>query len=169
MGQGTGYNFNAPIRGALAGCPAVAIGQLCFDQVFPNDYYYAGMPYELPGNYNRQNSISLMLRDIGDNIPRYSWSATFSGATPDNILTGLKRIGYSNAKLDNYNLVSVYNDLKKGVPVLLAAYQHGSYQGGHIWFCDGFLKQKFKSPIKNGDLLSGEPIVLYIDMMIIFI
>lgn len=88
------------------------------------------MPYELPGNYNRQNSISLMLRDIGDNIPRYSWSATFSGATPDNILTGLKRIGYSNAKLDNYNLVSVYNDLKKGVPVLLAAYQHGSYQGG---------------------------------------
>lgn len=129
-GQGTGYNFNAPIRGALAGCPAVAIGQLCFNQMFPNDYYYAGMPYELPSNYNRQNSISLMLRDIGDNIPGYSWSTTSSGATPDNILTGLKRIGYSNAKLDNYNLASVYNDLKKGVPVLLAAHQNGSYQGG---------------------------------------
>ncbi len=143
-GQGTGYNFNAPVRNALAGCPSVAIGQLCFDQKFPSNYNYSGMVNQLPNNYNRQSPISLMLRDIGDNIPRYSWSTDGSGASPANILIGLKALGYTNAKFNNYNLISVYNDLKKGAPVLLAAHQNGGYNGGHIWFCDGYYEAKVK-------------------------
>lgn len=47
-GQGLGYNVDARVRGALAGCPAVAVGMLCYDRRFPSDYYYSGMHYDLP-------------------------------------------------------------------------------------------------------------------------
>lgn len=144
-GQGSGYNFDAKVSGALVGCPALSIGQLCRDQRFPDDYNYSGMPNELSSYYNTHSSyISKMLRGIADKIPSYSWSSSGSGASPSNILTGLKRLGYSNAQLKNYNLVTAYNNLKQGVPVLFGAYQNGGYSGGHIWFCDGYYEAKVK-------------------------
>lgn len=37
-GQGTGYNFNAPVSVALAGCPAVAVGLLCVHHWYPYQF-----------------------------------------------------------------------------------------------------------------------------------
>jgi hypothetical protein len=141
-GQEEGYNYDAKINGALAGCPAVAVGMLCYDHWFPSNYYYLGMPYELSSKYeNRSSHISRMFRSIADKIPSYNWGKHASGSTPNNTLTGIKRLGYSNAKLIDFNLYTVYENLKKGYPVLLRSYQNG-IRGGHIWFCDGYWEAK---------------------------
>ncbi len=145
-GQGAGYNYDAKVKGALAGCPAVAIGQLCYDQRFPYDYYYSGMPNKLPSHYyNASSNVSRMFRSIADKIPGYSWGKDFSGALPNNILTGIKRLGYSNASIINFNIQTVYENLRRGRPVLLAAYQGSNGGGGHIWFCDGYWDAKVET------------------------
>jgi len=134
-GQGSGYNFNAKVKNAPIGCPAVAIGLLSMHHTFPNKYVYWRMPFQLKGS-EKENAISLMFRDIADNIPNYSWNVSGSGATPNNITIGLKKLGYKNATLSNYNLETVYSNLINGNPVLLAGFP--SQGSGHIWFCDGY-------------------------------
>jgi len=143
-GQGTGYNFNAPITGALVGCPAVAVGLLCVHHWYPNQFGYMYMPSSLPSNYNQQNAISLMFREIGNQIPNYSWGINGSGAAPNDILTGIKRLGYADAAYMNYNFETAYTNLSRGNPVLLGAFQNQYYQGGHIWFCDGYYEMSWK-------------------------
>lgn len=140
-GQGRGYNADAPHPNVdLAGCPAVAIGLLCRHHRFPSKYTYSSMPSQL--NTSASNAISKMFRDIGNNIPNYFWSSTGSGArTAADILTGVKRIGYTTAKLGSYDFMTAYNNIKARRPVLLIAY---SNNGGHIWIADGYLEQVWK-------------------------
>lgn len=139
-GQGRGYNANAKVSGAKAGCPAVAIGLLCKTHRFPKKYNYSGMPNVL--NTNTSNPISIMFRDIADKIPGYFWGKKESGAhNASDILKGLHSIGYTKAKLGSYNFKTVYNNIKDWHPVLLVGYEHG---GGHIWICDGYMEKKWK-------------------------
>ena len=142
-GQGTGYNYNAKVTGALAGCPAVAIGFLCMHHWFPSNFGYMYMPKKLPANYNQQNAISLMFRGIGDSIPLYSWSVDGSGASPANYLIGLQRLGYKNAKLVSFDFETAYNNLKNGNPLLFRG-NSPSTGGGHVWFCDGYNEMAWK-------------------------
>jgi hypothetical protein len=128
----------------LTGCPAVAVGLLCVHHWYPYQFGYMYMPSSLPSNYNQQNSISLMFREIGNQIPNYSWSVNGSGAAPNDILTGIKRLGYSNASYLTYNFETAYSNLSSGNPVLLGAFQNQYYQGGHIWFCDGYYEMSWK-------------------------
>lgn len=143
-GQGTGYNFNAPISGTWAGCPAVAVGLLCMHHKYPSLFDYNSMPASLPNNYNKQNAISLMFRKIGNKIPYYSWGVNGSGAVPNDILTGIKRLGYTRASFRNYDFEIAYNNLNSGNPILLTGYQDQNQQGGHIWFCDGYYEMSWK-------------------------
>jgi hypothetical protein len=145
-GQGTGYNYNAKYKGACIGCPAVAIGMLCRKHLYPTKYRCQNMPCELPNNYDKQNDISLMFRDIADNIPDYNWGryeGAESGAIPENILIGLHNIGYKQAQMATFNLSTVYQNLLEGKSVLLCAYRP-NYNGGHIWFCDGYQEITYK-------------------------
>jgi len=135
-GQKTGYNYNAKYYNYPVGCPAVAVGQLCVHHWFPYKYGYMYMPGQLPA-VHQPNAIASMFRDIADSIPNYSWGYYGSGALPNDITTGLKRLGYKNAQLQWYHFETVYSNLSAGNPVLLAGYQ-GPYGGGHIWFCDGY-------------------------------
>ena len=78
-----------------------------------------------------------------------------SGATPADIQTGLRSIGFTNATLTDYNFETLYANLKfKGINyfgneqeytrgILLGAF-HTNANGGHIWFCDGYYEQSFK-------------------------
>jgi len=146
-GQGTGYNFNAPVSGALAGCPAVAVGLLCVHHWYPYQFGYMYMPSSLPSNYNQQNAISLMFREIGNQIPGYSWSVSGSGAAPENTLIGLRNLGYRDAQLKTYEFEEAYNNLNSGNPILLrgnAGSYNGTFYGGHIWFCDGYYEMSWK-------------------------
>lgn len=135
-GQGAGYNFNAPLQGAPAGCPAVAVGQLFIHHWFPYQFGYMYMPNKLPLNYNQQNAISLMFRSIADAIPGYSFTSTVSGANGWDILTGIRSFGYSRARYIGYNFETLYSNFSSGNPVLLGAFS--SSFGGHIWFTDGY-------------------------------
>ena len=84
-----------------------------------------------------------MFRTIGNNIPNYEWSADGSGAVAEDIVTGLKRLGYKNAKLVNYNFSRAYNDIAAGRPVLLGGFDY--YAGGHIWIGDGYWEQIWRA------------------------
>nr|MBP6385407.1 C10 family peptidase [Pseudarcicella sp.] len=150
-GQGTGYNYYSPgypWTDNAAGCPAVAIGMLNYYHFFPYKYNYYYMPntLEISENvfFNGPNQIAEMFRDIADSIPNYVWGSQYSGgsgAIPEDILTGIKRLGYKNAIFSDYNIETVYNNLLNHRPVLLAGFRN--YGGGHIWFCDGFYEAKF--------------------------
>lgn len=97
------------------------------------------------------------LRQIADSIPNYDWGKkkdAGSGAMPEDILTGLKKLGYKNARLASYDFETVYNNLSfTGINyfgneatfyrgVLLGAISYDGY-GGHIWFCDGYYEQSY--------------------------
>jgi hypothetical protein len=99
------------------------------------------MPTSL--NTSSTNAISQMFRDIANKIPGYSWSTSGSGATPSNILTGLKKVGYSKAKMKSYDAWTAYSNIRDWYPILLGAYQ-GYYYGGHIWIADGYYEQVWK-------------------------
>ncbi|GHT43791.1 hypothetical protein AGMMS49965_18300 [Bacteroidia bacterium] len=141
-GQGTGYNANAAISGAPVGCPAVAIGLLCKTHNYPSTYSYSSMPTSL--NTSSPNAISTMFRDIANKIPEYTWNYYGSGATPANILTGLKNLGYRQAKLKIYDAWTAYSNIKDWYPILLGATQYASGGSGHIWIADGYYEQTWK-------------------------
>lgn len=158
-GQGIGYNNNAPFPGAQAGCPAVAIGKLCVHHWFPNKYGYQHMPGELPANYNKKNAISYMFRDIANLIPNYQWGINASGAYPNDITTGLRRLGYKNAELRTYNFDIAYANLSARNPILLAGYQSLSKNGGHIWFCDGYHEFSWTIKLYRKEQVAGKKLV----------
>lgn len=99
-----------------------------------------GMVQKVTNTYS--NPVSKMLGAIADSIPNYTWSVNGSGANRADILIGLKRLGYSKAELKNLSMDELYNNLKYSNPVLLRAYNNGGYNGGHIWFCDGYYEAK---------------------------
>ena len=137
-GQGAGYNADAKIPNALAGCPAVAIGLYCRTKHIPAKYDYANMPNTL--STSSSNAISRMFRDIAGNIPNYQWGVNGSGARSADILIGLKKIGFNQAKLSSYDFNIAYKQIENNYPVLLAAF---SNQSGHIWIADGYWEQKW--------------------------
>lgn len=137
-GQAKGYNADAKFPGALAGCPAVAIGMYCKAKWTPLKYDYSNMPNEL--TTTSSNAISRMFRDIADNIPYYRWGTNASGARPNDVLTGLHNLGFAKAKIKAYDFSTTYNQIKNNYPVLLAGF---SNSGGHIWIADGYWEQKW--------------------------
>lgn len=135
-GQQSPYNYHAKIPGALVGCPAVAVGMLCYNYGYPTNssWEYWNMWGTVTGSGD--NDVAKMFRYIADQIPNYNWGKDASGATAGNILTGLKKLGYSDAQLVNYDLKTAHTNLVYGYPILLAGF--AKYGGGHIWYCDGY-------------------------------
>ena len=140
-GQGRGYNEDAPNPGVdYAGCPAVAAGLICLYHSYPPIYDYENMPCEV--TVHTSNAVSKMLRNIGNRMPGYEWSSSGSGATGMAILAGLKRLGFKNAKLEDYSFELAYNDIYNRRPIILGG---ESKQGGkHVWVADGYMEQSWK-------------------------
>ena len=157
-------NFNSAAKdGSLIGCPAVAIGMLLYDcehringsytSVTPSVHYDAKFA---TANNIQGREVSKVLRQIADSIPGYDWRPYGSGANPDSIPIGLHRLGFKEAKWQDYNIDTLYKNLSfksyiyGGVEdtcyrgVLLGAYANGGHYGGHIWFCDGYYEQTYK-------------------------
>lgn len=141
-GQGSPYNYRAKVSGALVGCPAVAVGMLCYNYFYPSgDWNYWSMSGKL--TTSGDNHIARLFRYVADQMPGYTWSSTASGASPESVLIGIKALGYSDAVKQSYDLRTVHNNLINGYPVLLAGYQ-SEYGGGHIWYCDGYKEITYK-------------------------
>lgn len=162
--QEGGYNMYAPNQ-ACIGCPAISIGMLMYDtsqrllgnstSTTPYFYYYDKRDLSAVTDYT---DTARKLRQIADSIPDYDWGAakdSASGANPYQILIGLKKLGYKNAQLVNYNFETLYNNLSfKGYNyfgeettynrgVLIGANHLYNPNYGHIWFCDGYYEQSY--------------------------
>lgn len=162
--QEGGYNMSAPNL-ARIGCPAIATGMLLYDasgrlggkatSTVPSFSY---MDKSDIRNLTSESSLSKRLKEIADQIPNYIWGKTKdaeSGASPKDIQTGLRNIGFIEAELTDYNFETLYANLTfKDVNyfgdeqeytrgILLGAF-HTKANGGHIWFCDGYYEQSFK-------------------------
>lgn len=157
-------NFNSAAKdGSLIGCPAVAIGMLLYDcehringsytSVTPSVRYDA--KFATADNIQGRE-VSKVLRQIADSIPGYDWSPYVSGANPEEIITGLRKLGFPDADRVNYDIETLYKNLSfkarvygdqevdchRGV--LLIGYRNGTGYDGHIWFCDGYYEQAYK-------------------------
>lgn len=157
------FNEEAKNKAAI-GCPAVAIGMLLYDCAHrPEGQYILTTPsvgYNAPSataNNEEGKSVSKVLRRIADSIPNYVWGASAnmpSVAQPEDILKGLKRLGFKDATLVPYDFEILYKNLlykssnyfgdevsvSRGV--LIGGYS-SSNKPGHIWFCDGYYEQGY--------------------------
>ena len=161
--QRGGYNYYSPNQVCI-GCPALSIGMLLFDtsqrvtgnftKTFPS-FDYNNDVSDI-SSYTTGTETAKKLRQIADSIPNYQWgtiSYPESGAHPDDIVIGLRKLGYKNAKKVNYDFETLYNNLNfKGFNflgeeatlnrgVLIGAFSQNG--GGHIWFCDGYYEQSY--------------------------
>ncbi len=144
-GQSAGYNADAKIPGALAGCPAVAVGILCRTLYYPEWYDYDAMPTQPDTPLVGSTPISRMLRDIADHIPNYHWGLDGSGAIAPNILKGVKALGYDTAKLSTYNISTAWGNMAVRCPVLLMGDKEN---GGHIWISHGYRQRELEFTIE---------------------
>jgi len=157
------YNYYTPFAGichTLAGCPAVAIGQVMRYWQYPNCeiFNWAKMPNTLDvsnSNYLEQKKeISNLFRNIGDEISNYIYGCDESGASSEDILSALKsKFGFFSATLiqrNNYNRKQWKNklcdELNNNRPILYFGSQmsaSGIFLGGHNFVCDGWEKPLF--------------------------
>lgn len=154
------FNDFAPNK-VVIGCPAVAIGMLLFDCLNRDGGKYElttpTMPftasYAEPTN-SFGTEVSEVLKEIADSIPNYSWarpnSDEESGADPDDIVLGLRKIGFKEAKVVDYDFQTLYEnlsftsqDMKYSRGVLIGGMRINPYEWGHIWFCDGYYEKSY--------------------------
>lgn len=157
-GQYGDYNSAAPNR-ACIGCPAVAIGMLLYDvctRTFGKiEDTKPSFSVEDRLAYNAKR-VSTKLREIANTIPNYNWGKSKekeSGASATNILTGLRRLGFTSAKLSPYNFETAYSSLSFPATsyfgtqitanrgILLFSFKGNN---GHIWFCDGYRETAYR-------------------------
>lgn len=158
------FNEFAPNKAAI-GCPAVSIGMLLYDcanriggnytHTYPS-VLFSAKEADSQNHYGRE--VSSVLKEIADSIPNYKWGqreGVLSGAAPEDIVLGLKKIGFKNAQLVNYNFETLYSNLSfkaKNYFGEEATYYRGVLIGGlhpyepsgHIWFCDGYYEQAYR-------------------------
>ena len=158
------YNYYAPGCGSvthcMAGCAAVAMGQILKKWNHPQENYYkchlydwSNMPNELraPQNSNypqQKHEIAQLLRDCGQSLnTTYCNSACTdlsSSASPGYVHNALDSFDYKSTNLrykSSYNdtawMDSLKVDLDNGCPIFYAGYT-SDYKYGHAFVCDGY-------------------------------
>jgi hypothetical protein len=138
--QEDGFNALAPLKTSgqcLAGCVAVAMGQVMKYWEYPENYTWGNMP----NTYATLETAQLLL-DIGVAVDM-NWGTISSYASPTEIASSFKEdFGYSNAIFANYNHITVEYELSKNRPVILGAMQSAT-AGGHAWVCDGYVRSRY--------------------------
>ena len=159
-------NFNTYAQNnAFIGCPSVAIGMLLYDCAFRGNGVMTPTFPAMAQAYSSAvhtstlaSDVSKVFRQIADSIPNYAWGrgpGYESGARSEDILVGLRRLGFEKAQTRDFDVETLYKNLRYRNPdyagwgseyvtrgVLLAAYSHLG-TSGHIWFCDGYYEQSY--------------------------
>lgn len=151
-------DYSQHAKSGLIGCPAVAISMLLYDV---NNRMLGNNTATTPNfdiydtNISNAEGVSRRMRQVADLIPNYKWNMDIhnqSGATPGDILVGLKNIGFTKAELVPFDIDLLYNNMKyKGIGyggaeiefnrgILLGGFEPGV---GHIWFCDGYYEASY--------------------------
>ncbi|MGI6410912.1 MAG: C10 family peptidase [Bacteroidales bacterium] len=162
------YNYYAPsaidyygniCEHALAGCPAVAVGQMLKYWEYPDCsiYNWNSMPNTLSisdANYLEYKiEIANLLRNIADKIQNYMdigkkyFGCKASGCNEESeILDALKNeFNFDDAYMvlkDEYSLDEwknlIYTELSFSRPVLYIGYKGTFFIEGHVFICEGF-------------------------------
>ncbi|WP_169316219.1 C10 family peptidase [Mucilaginibacter paludis] len=166
-GQGSGFNDNCPIKNcslnngkALAGCVAIAIGQVMYKNQYPSSYSWASM-----SPYTGTSEAARLIRDIGDNVGM-DYGCDGSGADGDKTLNCLNSYNY-NVKSVDYDPewgtpAPVMLNLKAGRPIILTGGKQGktwlifnTYDDGHEWVCDGYKQYTKLVKVRVGNPRDG--------------
>lgn len=169
--QGCGFNdympsmggCNVPCGKAYAGCVPIAIAQVMKYHNYPSSYNWSDMP-----NKYGTNSTSLLIKDIHIAINDINYNCDGTGVDKDYNIAGVFRnnFGYSSASQASYNVSSVTSSIANNKPVILGGGRNKGwsfiniYSEGHMWVCDGFLRNKICNFAEDGTLLGSQTSLL---------
>lgn len=147
--QGDGYNAMMPEMNcaksfyngrAPAGCVNIAMAQIMKYHRHPpfNKSYQKYKSYNwnaMPDNYATKET-AILIKDIGEAMVT-TYACKGSGASIDDRASMVfYQFGYTDTKIDAYDINVVKSELRKKRPVILVA---GSSDGdSHAWVCDGY-------------------------------
>lgn len=175
-GQRTPYNDYCPIKKGertLAGCVAVAVGQLMATHKFPSfsngySYDWDAMTSSKWAYYisdDAQHQISRLMQQLGKkNNLNMDYGRKSSGAKFQHSMRTLSNFGYANpGELIKYDISEITVDLKAGYPVLCSGFSHKTkfeiiditiaswLEKGHAWLLHGLLERKRSFTLYNSD------------------
>lgn len=151
------YNNLAPQyrgRRALAGCVAIAIGQLMACHRFPSSISNTQLNWDVLTRYPDYSNgkiptshrdiyvdhVSRLLRTVGDCLYN-DWGLDVTGARPEMIPVALRALGYTHVSNGmRFNVDSIVASLNQSKPVVMAGFLKQS--SGHAWLCDGYRSKK---------------------------
>lgn len=125
--QSGGYEVN----GYLAGCVAVAIGQIMRYYEYPSLYNWAAMAYNYPTNMTVK-----LLTEIGTKVGM-KYEPEGSSATTLAACNAFRQYGYTQARITGHSTDKVISELIGNHPLMMRGTNVGS-DDGHAWVCDGF-------------------------------
>lgn len=124
--------FGAKTPNGVAGCTAIAAGQIMNFHQHPAGYNWTHMTNE---NLNRYDDIKDLMVDIGRAFKMDYGKPDASGANIGNVKKGLENtFGYNVTKKDNDNDEVINYILRQKSPVYMKGH---SSKSGHAWVCDG--------------------------------
>lgn len=153
-GQREGFNDFAPIMycsettngRAPTGCVATAMAQIMKYHEYPSRYNW-----RLMDDYIGSTETSKLMRDIGDAVEMKYDCKGSSADTKNKVPPAFRFFGYSSAKYADFDMNTVYVEIKNNRPVILnGARKGGSWLfpkrvDGHAWVCDGYYSQSYYS------------------------
>lgn len=124
--------FGDKTPNGVAGCTAIAAGQIMNFHQHPARYNWAHMTNE---NLNRYDDIKDLMVDIGRAFEMNYDDPKASGANIGNVKKGLENtFGYNVTKKENDNDEVMNYILRQKSPVYMKGH---SSKSGHAWVCDG--------------------------------
>lgn len=175
-GQRSPYNDYCPIKKGertLAGCVAVAVGQLMATHRYPsyyNDYSFdwnamTSSKWAYHISEDAQHQISRLMQQLGrpKNL-NMDYGRKKSGAKFQHSMRTLSNFGYTNpGELIKYDISQITGDLKAGYPVLCSGFSRKSkfeifditiaswLEKGHVWLLHGLLERKRSYALHDSD------------------
>lgn len=145
---GQRYPYNQECRTkegqtAVAGCVAVALGQIMAYHKQPQSYnghtyYWDSMPkiyYDY--DYSEEAySVAYLINDIGKAVSM-EYGVNGSGASSEKCPSALKKFGYTSNGFKNYDVSAVISSLNSKEPVYMSGSEKGA-SSGHAWVADGY-------------------------------
>ncbi|MBU1013694.1 MAG: C10 family peptidase [Bacteroidetes bacterium] len=120
---------------AFVGCVTVAMAQVMKYHQHPSSYSWSSMP-----NIYGTSATHLLIRDIGiSNSMDYLCSGSETSTQTYVVPSLVNDFGYSSSAtfVNNYNYITLKNELSNNRPVLMRADDDNGL-GGHTWVCDGY-------------------------------
>ena len=157
--------FGNECTNGVSGCAATAFGQIMAYHGYPasitlthNNNTNLSLDWDnirriITGNEiflrdrEPKEQIGLLLREIGERMNMYyDNDRSVSGATSQNILRGIRNLGYSAASINENTTVGLdFFELKynigNGFPVIVLGVREGNI--GHAWIADGIHRREY--------------------------